>query len=182
MSKEFNPLDTDIDDLRDNFSKKSIATLKKYTASQLASIIVANGLSKKSLTTLEPMAKKDLKDIILNGDKEPQQAKSKVSPTSTSSQGATNGILDIANSLKKHLHGTPLTSFTQEQGSKAVEGAIDKANEYDENIVNKMGWMGIAFGGAVIAIDTVIGFENVGEMAKQFLKPQNTPGQKVNND
>lgn len=169
---EFNPLDINIDEFRKDLTTKETNTFKRYNAVKLSEIIVAHGLSKKSFETLKPMAKKDLKNIILNGDAEP-----KARIKNTNSDGFANDILDIANSIKKQIHGKPLTTFTQEQGKKAIDGATEKINEYDENVVSKLGWLGIGIGGALLIADTVIGLENIKDMAKEFLEIQEPQAQ-----
>jgi len=177
MAKEFNPMEVDIDKLRDDLSKRYLNTIKKFTAIQLSSIIVANGLSKKSNGTLEAMSKKDLAEIIKNGDKEPQPAKSKIAPTPDTD--LSTDILDIANSLKKSLHDKPLTNFTQEQGKKALDQITEKVNEIDESYVDKASWLSIGVGLLSIGVDVALGNENIKNKVKEYMTPQEN---KIQND
>lgn len=163
---EFNPLEVNLDELKEDLKKKKKATLNKYTIQKLASIIEANGLSKKAIGTLKSMGKDDLSKIILEGDSEPARGKKEAKEQ----QDTATEIVKVANELKQTIHQKPLNPFVQKQGTKAVATVIAKLDEQDESVVDKMGIAGTILGLTALAIDTLFSTEKLADKGQEKLK------------
>ena len=165
--EEFNPLEVDIIQLKDDLQKKSKVTLNKYTIQKLSSIIEANGLSKKALGTLTKMSKTDLKELILNGDKEPEKGKTQIKEDKKTA----SSFIETANSLKKTLHqGEEINPFIKEQGEKAFNNVVNKLNEQDESIVDKMGNVGTVLSLFALGIDVLFSTAKLADKGQKKLE------------
>jgi len=163
---DFDPMSIELDQLREDLTKKRASTKGKYKQEHFVLIVDKNNLSKKALGTIESYTKDQLIDLILKGDEE----SSPRDPKKNTNVSLSKSIIDTAESFKVNVHGSPLNPFIKDQGSKAINKAIEKLNDHDEDMVENMGTVGTVLALIGLGVDTLFSTEKLANKGQQYLE------------
>jgi len=142
-----------------NDTKLTRAELENYTIKNL--VPLAKGKTHLKETTLSRLSKAELIDIILDIKEQEPKSKARATRTQSESDNILDFALDTLQAIKIARNGNEINPIAKDMFKKSAVQKVDEARA-DGTINNDKINTGIMIvSGVAIAIDSIIGFENV---------------------
>jgi hypothetical protein len=151
------PREEFIKEVTDNFD-----TYKKTTVKQFAKYMVENALTKKSEGTLSKLSRKDIRDIIINGDSEDKDIPSSID------KGLGAEIMEFLEDIKNDLHERRFNPFVKKTAIKQIDKHMEKIE--DESIFDKLPYVGAIIVFVLIVLEMLFknGYKDISKKLKEL--------------